>query len=1172
MKISFRILLINFIIIALILSSTTFLIYSLTKKLISIQHSKALLNSTSDFVFNYQAILQEIDDDFLKIKSILESESLINLNETSLDFLFKTAKDSDNIDKYCFLKEQDALELSGYSLESFIARNPNIIIKSYKLKNGQSVYYGKFLSVELLEILSRRTRAEIALVLSHVPFEVSNQSENEKYFVNIIKASRSLVNKNNFDISIEELDQADFYATYYYSSDLFLGNPKVRFIIFSKLPEASELRSNINSLLIIISFAGIALSLILVLLFTGKIRKQIVNLSETAEKIRGGDIKQRVEVQSNDELGELAFAFNKMVDEIERKESVVNEYSEFIALINQNPTLTEISDVALTKIITSIEFSAGRLSLVVDRKVKTISTYGLRKELIKDDENIDLYQRVIEKGEMVELQFDENSPKLNSGILSLDIKFILIYPIQYNRKVIAILELASISGPKEGFLEYLNNIKEQLAIGLSNAMAFSQLENLVNELKKLNEEYHKQNYQISEQNLKLLELHKELKEKAGELEIQKEKAIESSVLKSQFLANMSHELKTPLNSILGLSELIINDISINRDVKEKLTVVLRNGNKLMNLINDILDYSKTEAGKMQIESEEFYLKELLTDLEQQISPLANNKNLKFIIHSEANPNIYVIADKKKLSQILLNLLSNAVKFTEKGVIILRTKFFDDHKLQFEIVDSGIGISEENLKIIFEEFRQIDGTSTRKFNGTGLGLAISKRYAELLGGELVCESEINKGSVFRLIIPVHLPSTKKGTGESTTNDTMSKGIVWVIDDQLENQLFFSEYLSSKNYETVNVDNLEEFDKCTEDKLPKIIVLNWLVKNNGILLLNQIVSNDKLRNIPIITYVILSETNTGFGFTIFDYFITPVSIERLYQSVINYEKLTGKKISKMTILDKESFEARQIKEKLIDYNINVTFLDIASKTIEDIFDSTTDMILVNFTELVSDRNNFINVFKNKSLNRNIPICSILNSSINEEDVISFNSNLKKIVNSTKNFPMDILKVIKDRLVLEEGYDVEDTSSIWVESNTDVIEENAKIRELENKKFTILIVDDDSDTLYTVGEMVKKTGCEIIYSRNGIECLSMLRTKKPDIILLDIMMPIMDGFETIKRIRSEQNFKDTPVFALTAKVMLSDKDIVIRNGFTDLVPKPVIASELINKIEKYIESKED
>ena len=1056
------------------------------------------------------------------------------------------------------------------SLSNFISRYPNTIIKNYKISNNEKIYYGRLISRDFLENLSKRIRAEIAVVLNNVPLEVSNQSENERYFVDIIKSSKELSGKNNFDIAKEEQDQADYYATNYHSNEFFLANPNISFIIFSKLPEAAELRSNINSLLIIICFAGVALSLILAMLFTGKIRKQIIGLSETAEKIRRGDIKQRVEIQSKDELGELSNVFNSMLDELERKESVLNEYSEFIALINQNPTLAEISDVALTKIIKSIDFSAGRLSLVTDKKVKTISTYGIEKEMLKDEENIDIYQRVLEKGETVELHFDENSPKLNSGLLSLDIKYILVYPIIYSRKVIAILELASIAKPKEGAIEYLDSIKEQLAVGLSNAVALNQLENFVNELKKLNEEYQKQNQQISEQNIKLLELHEQLKEKAGELEIQREKAVESSVLKSQFLANMSHELKTPLNSVLGLTELILNDKNLSGANREKLAVVLRNGNRLMNLINDILNYSKTEAGKTENEPEDFCFKDLINEIEPQVIALTRNKNLNFIIHNELDTDIILNADKKKIFQIILNLLSNAVKFTEKGIIVLRSKLLNKDSLLLEVIDSGIGISKENLQIIFEEFRQIDGTSTRKYTGTGLGLAISKKFADVIGGELVCESEIGKGSVFKLTVPVKVVKESSEEKELSLFDGKGKGTVLVIDDKLENQLFIGEYLTSKKYEVMYASSVEEATERIAVKKPFAMVLNLLCGEEvGIQILNHIISNEITETIPLVTYAVLNDVNYGYGLPVFEYFIKPLSAEKIIYSVRKYEKLSGRKIKKTVIIDDNGFEARQLKESLVYNDVFVDYLPIDNIAEHADILAHTDLIIANFVSLFSDKNNLLCSIKDFPESRNIPISVIVAQHFSNDDVAKLDYDIKKTVAGSKNFPLDILKVIRDRLSLEEGSTFEDSELILEDSNSDF--RNVEVKEINNNKSTyrevVLIVDDDADTLFTVGEMVKESGCDIAFAKNGVECLSMLRTMKPVLILLDIMMPLMDGFETIKKIRSEPNYRDIPVYALTAKVMLSDKDVVIRNGFDDLIPKPVNAAELIDKIEKLI-----
>ena len=217
----------------------------------------------------------------------------------------------------------------------------------------------------------------------------------------------------------------------------------------------------------------------------------------------------------------------------------------------------------------------------------------------------------------------------------------------------------------------------------------------------------------------------------------------------------------------------------------------------------------------------------------------------------------------------------------------------------------------------------------------------------------------------------------------------------------------------------------------------------------------------------------------------------------------------------------------------------------------------------------RNNILTSLKEIPHKRNILLNVIVAPSFDDEEIMKLNSDIRRIVTVSKNFPLDILKIIRDRLSLEEGSIFEDSEIILEDSNK-VIQDD-EIKGLNNKKSnnknTVLIVDDDSDTLYTVGEMVKEAGCNIAFASNGIECLSILRTMKPSLILLDIMMPVMDGFETIKRIKSENNYRSIPIYALTAKVMLSDKDVVIRNGFDDLIPKPVNAAELIGKIEKLI-----
>jgi two-component system, chemotaxis family, sensor kinase CheA len=501
------------------------------------------------------------------------------------------------------------------------------------------------------------------------------------------------------------------------------------------------------------------------MIFTYKMRKNIKNLSKATEVISDGDLTQKIEVRSKDELGQLGTAFNTMLDVLARNEQQKSEYSEFITLINQNATLSEISDAALRKIVNVCGYIVGVLYLVEDHGYKRISSFGLDSKY-ESNSSPGLFRTVVDKQEPLEINSEESFSTLKSGLASISLRYLLIIPVIYNNKVIALIELGSVSRPSDSAREYLSRIQEQLAIGITNALALQQIENVVSELKKLNEDYHIQNLQIRKQNEVLLELHNEIKQKAEELAVQKQKAEESTKLKSQFLASMSHELRTPMNSILGLSELILEESSIAGKNRERLEVVLKSGKRLMNLINDILDLSKIEAGKMEIYDEDIFLEEIVSEIETSVSPLIKNKNIEFKVNREISTHIMITTDRGKLMQIIFNLIGNAVKFTENGWVELKVSSPSEEILRFDVIDTGIGISDKDKEIIFEEFRQADGTTTRKYDGTGLGLAISSRISSLIQGTMSVESRPGQGSTFSLIIPFR-KSSKAVPGNSHT---------------------------------------------------------------------------------------------------------------------------------------------------------------------------------------------------------------------------------------------------------------------------------------------------------------------------------------------------------------------------------------------------------------------
>jgi two-component system chemotaxis sensor kinase CheA len=688
--------------------------------------------------------------------------------------------------------------------------------------------------------------------------------------------------------------------------------------VFTTLNEAVDLRSSIKNILVIIGLSGVLISLILTLLFTDKLRRQISDLGKATELIKTGDFNNKILIKSKDEIGKLTTAFNLMATELEKNQRSKNEYSDFITMLNQNPSLKEISDAALGKIISICGFVAGTLYTVEEDSVKIASSYGI--EMGNSSVNSNFINSVIDKRELRELRFDENPPSIRIGSIEIDLKYLTLVPIIYNTKVIAVLELSGTNQPKDESRDYLNKIQEHLAIGLANAIAFAQLEKLVIELKHLNEDYQTQNIQIRKQNETLIDLHKKLKEKAEELEFQKQKAEESTKLKSQFLASMSHELRTPMNSILGLTELMLEQGNIKGKDRERIGVVLSSGKRLMGLIDDILDLSKIEAGKMEIHKEDVLLEELIKEVEHSISPLFKDKKIDFRIIKDTSTSIIINTDRGKVTQVLINLLGNAIKFTEAGYVEFKISSAENKTLIFSITDSGIGIADNDQKVIFDEFRQVDGTSTKRYSGTGLGLAICKKIASLLQGSISVSSKLGIGSSFTFIIPLHF-----------------------------------------------------VEKIEKEGPPPILAI---------------------------------DNNPGPWDTMPD---------------VNKEAFSG-------------------------------------------------------------------------------------------------------------------------------------------------EENILIEEIKvNYIGRVLVVDDDPDTLFTINEILESCNCKTYLVKGGKECLNILEQITPDIILLDIMMPEMDGFQTINKIRMYPKWEHIPIFAVTAKAMLEDKEVILRNGFDDYVPKPINAAILSMKIKK-------
>jgi two-component system chemotaxis sensor kinase CheA len=916
MKINARIIFITFLVIVIVSASSSLVYFSLTNSILDNRNQQNTLNSVNDFVFFLESVIESANfeyNNFLTSDSINETNYL---DSTKIHFILAVNEQKEFEPLY--FNYSTEIKITSNSLDNFLEENPQILLLNNEGDPADNNLFGVLLTDDLLEIAAKKIRAEVAVIINNIPYSYSNKHQTDQYLLQIVNAEQKLRILNNFDI-ISTNNQ--FYAAKYTPNSL-LPSSKLSFIIFNIDSDLIEFVDTMKYIIPVIVITGILMSLIFVLLFTSKFRRQISYLTEAASRINDGNLNTTVPIITNDEVGDLSNIFNEMTSHIKAKEELEKEYSNFVSLINRNIDLNDLAEDVLQKLLEFIGFKFGAIYHVEGKSLRTLKSIGIDRDPNIYEKQNSLLKNVIDSKKFYEMKFTENHPIIRSASLEVKVKYLLLLPVVFGEEVIAIIELVSEKDPIGSRKDFLPPFVEQFAVGLKNAISYEALSNLVVELQKLNEEYHVQNEKVKGQNEELIKLHKEISKKADELENQRQRAVELSMVKSQFLASMSHELKTPLNSIIGLTELVEKDYETLPKTRDRVKIVLRNGKKLLGMINNILEFSKIESGKYETNEQTFLISEFLSDIFASTDILANEKKLLLTVKIEGSKNFLVRTDKDKLEHITLNLISNAIKFSEKGSVSV-VVYNKDNDLFIKVIDTGIGISQENQDKIFSEFQQIESGNSKKYSGAGLGLAICKRFVNLLGGRLTLESNENVGSVFEVLIPE------------------------CISEELD-------------YVTSNIFHLS--NELSNIKPP---------------LSNNIISANTKKN-----------------------------------------------------------------------------------------------------EYYKDDNK-------------------------------------------PNGPC------------------------------------------------ILIVDDDNDALYTVAEILNGFGYDLNFATNGVECLNQIEILKPDLVLLDIMMPEMDGFETIRQIRSREDIHTTKVFALTAHAMLDDKHIIEQSGFDDLLTKPVDSTNIQFKVKQALAS---
>jgi len=805
--------------------------------------------------------------------------------------------------------------------------------------------------------------------------------------------------------------------------DDFAKNKAIQFYA-----DTIELKNKINLELLLLIAAILLITIIGSYVFLRQIVDPVEELTDAARRFHEGDKAARSIIDSKNEFGVLSATFNTMVDNIQSSTEI-------------NEKVTNISQIMLSEEDPRTFFRVTLLALCNQTQSQMAAVYLLNEnktyyehyESVGMDDGAKLHFSAIhpegEFGSVIathKIQFIKKIPHDTRFVFqTVSGKFIpreiISIPVLAGKELIAIISLAAVRTYTPASLLLISDLLNTLCARVQGILTFRRMKNFSERLEMQNTELEQQKTEMTAQSV-------ELSEQNRELEIQKNQLKEANRLKTNFLSNMSHELRTPLNSVIALSGVLNRRLAnkINEDEFSYIGVIERNGKHLLSLINDILDISRIESGREEVEITRFNPKTLVDEVTNMIRPQVDPKKLE-LLQTGDNRDLYLISDMQKCQHILQNLISNAVKFTERGTVEIKT-VQTNNQIIISVTDSGIGISAEHLPHIFDEFRQADGSTSRKYGGTGLGLAIAKKYANLLGGNISVTSVLEKGSTFTLSLPVEYDAEKriidlpeishfpKATNPIPIQPTGAKTVL-LVEDSEPAIIQMKDFMEESGYRILVAQDGAEALSIIETTIPDAMIMDLMMPGvDGFEVLKTIRNVDKTAHIPVLI-------------------------------------LTAKHL-----------------------------------TNEDL----------------------------KFLKRNNVHQLIQKGDVNREDL------LNAVVSMVTNH-------------IEEA------------------EKPQRLQQTISGKPVVLVVEDNLDNMLTV-KAILEDKYTVIEAIDGSEGIAMAKKHKPHLILMDIALPGMDGIEAFKAIRKNARMQHIPIIALTASAMTSDRETILAHGFDGYLVKPI------------------
>lgn len=974
-----------------------------------------------------------------------------------------------------------------------------------------------------------------------------------------------------------------------------------------------------------------------------EIDNRITVIQGIANRISSGDYQIRLDEEQKDGLGSLVGSLNAMAESLQYSFSLLADkewLQSGIAALNDKmvgeKSVRQLADDVVAEIVERTHSQVAAFYLVEDDgALQLVGSYSLMEEYkrgkLRFGEGL-VGQAVQSRKQLLINDIPDNELTISFAIGTTRPRNVIAVPIFREGEVIGVMEFGSLQVYTPLQLDFFNSISDNIGIAITVSQNRKKLQEFLEEtqaqaeelqaqhreLEGLNAELEAQTQRIqtSEEELRvqqeeLLQSNQELEERTNLLEeknqliqernldIQHKSELleQSTKYKSEFLANMSHELRTPLNSILLLSKLMSENKDLDEEYIEYAEVIQSSGQGLLGLIDEILDLSKIEAGKMKLEFTDVNITEVATDMRSLFNPVAKNKHLELMIDVE-DALTTINTDKMRLEQILKNLLSNAIKFTAVGKVVLTVhKDEAGENMLFKVTDTGIGIPLGKQGLIFEAFHQADGSTRRKFGGTGLGLSISRELAKLLGGKIEVISSENVGSEFTfslplmrkedieedlaqepVVPPIYMERIEPVVAERFTVDLIPQEIeddrndiqpgdrvILIIEDDTNFAKTLLKFTRKRNYKGIVAVRGDVGIELANRYQPLAILLDiQLPIKDGWQVMEELKANPVTRPIPVHIMSSLEVKKESLLKGAVDFINKPIALEQMKQIFQKLEDALSRHPKKVLIVEENKQHAEALSYFLSNYSIQTEVVSNVSQSIGALNKNEVDCVILDMG--IPDKNAYetLDTIKKSRGLENLPIIIFTGKNLSKGEETRIKQYADSIVVKTAHSYQRILDEAGLFLHLVEEKEIDGKHKKTPSENL------GGLYEVLNNK-TVLIADDDVRNIFSLTKALEQHKMKVLAATDGKEALQMLKENpKVDVVLMDMMMPEMDGYETTKEIRKIHAYKQLPVLAVTAKAMMGDREKCIAAGASDYISKPVDIDQLISLLRVWLYNK--